>query len=431
MAQLLSTDMPPVRHQWSMADASTPCDTVVMIGKHTPSKQIETLQKAAQEASREGRNTLIIGDGASDIPTNYTELLQGKTSSNTQVVLCGHGYRNFINNYHYIALVEGQEDIAHTVQNIVSISGENPPHRVFVFSCYAEAAKENFLRTHSPVQVILDGGNNRTLIGLSVEAISTLISEGSLPHLSPEGDINQHRLYDRVTVIKGSKATTHKPTDLSSPAITDMVSAGLTRGGAPQVPAMEILQKRLLLLATHGELEEVQKLLDLGVDPNKARDLLGFNALHLAANWGHPCITEALLAHGADPHAKNNVGATPLHYAAQKKHTEATEALLAHGADPDAKDNVGATPLHYAVRYGCLEIVQVLLTHGANPNLPNNQGRTPEYYLKFVENPETKAAIERMLEQAEKLTKTEKRAAPDILEKSSAKKMRYNRQPSK
>ena len=398
MTQLLSTDIPPVPHQWSMADASKPFDTVVMMGKDTPSKQIETLQEAAQKAAKEGKNTLIIGDGKSDIPTNYTGLLQGKINGNTQIILCGHGSNR--ENYHSIDVVEGQEDIAHTVKDIVSISGESPPRRVFVYSCRAEAAKANFLKTHSPVEVILDGSNHTTLVGLNLEAIYTLISGGSLPHLPLEGDVNQHALYDHVTVIENGKVTTHTPIDLST-----MVYAGLASGGAPQIPAMEILQKRLLLAATRGNTTEVQQLLDLGVDPNKARDLLGFTALHLAANYGHPCATKVLLKYNAHPDAKDNVETTPLHYATIYGHSAVVKELLEHGAHPDAKDNVGATPLHYAVRYGCLEIVQVLLTHGANPNLPNNQGRTPECYLEFVEDPETKAAIERMLEQQTEKTK--------------------------
>ena len=402
MAQLVSTvhsaDIPPVPHQGFIADASKPFDTVIIIGYDHSPEQIIFIKEAAQKASRESKNTLIIGDGKSDIPTNHTELLQDKTGNNTQIIIIGHGKET--NKRHFIGLVKGQENIAYTVQNIVSISGENLPRRVFIFSCYAEAAKANFLETPSPVEITLEGSNAPTLIGLNLEAISTLISRGYLPHLPPEGGVNQHALYDHVTIIKGKIVTTHKPIALSATMAT--VSSGLISGGAPQIPAMEILHKRLLLAATHGELEEVQKLLDLRVDPNKARDLLGLNALHLAANCGNPCMTKALLAHGADPNLSDTDGFIPLHFAAQSGRATVAEVLLAHDADPNLQNFEGVTPLHFAAQEGYPTVVVALLANGADPNLSDTDGFTPKDYLEHVENPETQAAIERMLEQAER-----------------------------
>ena len=374
MAQLISahsTDVPPVPHQWFIADASTPFDTVVMIGYDHYPEQIEFLISAAEEAAKEGKNTLILGNGESNIPTNYTGLLQGKINGRTQVVLFGHG--NESDNYHSIDLVEGQEDIAHTVQDIVSISGENPPHRVFVFSCYAEAAKANFLRTHSPVQVILDGSHNPTLIGLNLKAICTLISGEYLPHLPPEGGVNQRALYDHVTIIENGKVATHVPLTLS----------GLINSGTPQLAAPEILRNRLLLATDHGDTTKVKQLLALGINPNQAKNLLELTPLHLTAEKNHLSTAEALLAQGADPNLPDREGFTPLHFAAHYGHLEMVEKLLAYEANPNAQDKNEETPLHLATRQGHTHVAEALLKHRANPNFPNNNKATPLHFAAY------------------------------------------------
>ena len=418
MAQLVSTahsaDIPPVPHQGFIADTSKPFDTVIMIGYDHYPEQIEFLIITAEEAAKEGKNTLIIGDGKSDIPTNYTELLQGRTNGSTQIILFGHGEE--INNHHCIDVVERQEDVAHTVQDIASISGENPPHRVFVFSCHAEAAKANFLKTQPPVEVILDGSHNPTLLGLNLEAISILIRKGHLPYLSLEGDVNQHTLYDHVTIIGNGNVITHVPLTLS--ATVAMAPTGLVSGGAPQIPAIEILEKRLLLAAAHGDIKKVQQLLDLGVDPNKAKDMLGFTALHLAVCYNHLEIAEKLLAHGANLNAKNQVEATPLHLASKEGHPTIVATLLANGANPNLQDFEGVTPFHLVTFCGHPEVVENLLAYGADPHAINNEGYTPKDYLAHVKDPATKAAIAEMLEDAEKEWQKE-HPAPTTLEEPS------------
>ena len=372
MAQLLSTahstDIPPAQNQRFMADASTPFDTVTMVGKNISLKTIDILQEAARKAAKKGKNTLIIGDGESDISTNYTELLQGKTSGNTQIILCGHGKKR--NNHHFIGLVKGQKDIAHTVQDIVSTSGENPPHRVFVFSCYAEAAKENFLKTQSSVQVILDGSNHPTLLGLNLEAISTLINEGHLAHLSREGGINQHALYDTVSIILKDTFTTHVPLTIFS----------LVNGGTPQLAAPEILQKRLLLATARENTTKVKQLLDLGVNPNKVKNPLKTSPLHLAAESGHTEIVEILLEHGAHPNLPDIEGTTPLHLSIYYRHPATVEALIKHDANPNAQNYQGFTPLHFAAENGDLTVVEILLEHGADPRLPDIKGIMPLHF---------------------------------------------------
>lgn len=88
--------------------------------------------------------------------------------------------------------------------------------------------------------------------------------------------------------------------------------------------------------------------------------------LHLATSGD---VVAALLAGGADIHARDSVGNTPLHIAAYHNASEATVALLQHGADIHAGrgDDSGrpTTPLHNAAHLLNLEVVRVLLDHGA------------------------------------------------------------------
>ncbi len=78
---------------------------------------------------------------------------------------------------------------------------------------------------------------------------------------------------------------------------------------------------------------------------------LDSTALHISAHRGFQGIVELLLAHGADPNAREGCsGTTPLHWAAEAGHRGVAEALLAHGAALDVRDAWHAqTPLDWAV----------------------------------------------------------------------------------
>jgi ankyrin repeat protein len=109
----------------------------------------------------------------------------------------------------------------------------------------------------------------------------------------------------------------------------------------------------------------------------------GDTLLHVAAAGFRTDAALALLARGADVHARNRRGATPLHYAADTNHDDAgaqaatIAGLLKEGADPDARDKSGTAPLHRAVRTRGLSAVKALLDGGADPELPNGSGSLP------------------------------------------------------
>jgi len=65
----------------------------------------------------------------------------------------------------------------------------------------------------------------------------------------------------------------------------------------------------------------------------------------------------ALVAAGADVHAKDASGSTALHRAGGSGMAEAVDALVAAGADVHAKNDLGCTALHEVGKRGCAKTV--------------------------------------------------------------------------
>jgi len=124
-----------------------------------------------------------------------------------------------------------------------------------------------------------------------------------------------------------------------------------------------------------------------------------------AARAGRADVVTALLEHGADVNAKENVrGQTALMWAVSQRHPEVVRALLKQGADASVHthsnpqlvytgdvsgagrnpadwvmrtlDRGGSTALMFAARQGDLESAKLLLAAGANPNEVGPEGMT-------------------------------------------------------
>ncbi|WCJ41237.1 Ankyrin repeat family protein [Euphorbia peplus] len=106
--------------------------------------------------------------------------------------------------------------------------------------------------------------------------------------------------------------------------------------------------------ARRGDLKEVKRLLDKGMDVNvlawgpKSK---GVTPLHLAAEGGHIDVMDELLERGANIDARTwgSCGWTPLHSAAKERKKEAVKFLIENGAFlPDNMDDIRFNPpLHY------------------------------------------------------------------------------------
>lgn len=111
-----------------------------------------------------------------------------------------------------------------------------------------------------------------------------------------------------------------------------------------------------------GDIVEVDKLLNSGIDPNTP-NAFGWTALHNTAykNPGNgPKIVAALVAAGADVHAQTFDGYTPLHTAAASNHKAVARALIEAGANPEFRAPNGKTPLDLAREANAFETVEYL-----------------------------------------------------------------------
>jgi ankyrin repeat protein len=127
-----------------------------------------------------------------------------------------------------------------------------------------------------------------------------------------------------------------------------------------------------------GELERVERLLadERGINTYSPD---GWTPLHLAAFFGHPKITEMLLAQHADVAARsrNSNGNTPLHAALAGNHKFVVGLLIGHGADVNAADANGWRPLHLAAANNNLDAIRALIAQGADVTAGNGEGSTP------------------------------------------------------
>jgi ankyrin repeat protein len=107
-------------------------------------------------------------------------------------------------------------------------------------------------------------------------------------------------------------------------------------------------------------------------------------ALLEATSRGDVQEVERLLKAGSDPNSHNEDGLTPLHQCAIDDNEALVRILLKYNADVNAKDTELWTPLHAAACCGYIEIVKLLIHNGADLLAVNSEGNMP-YDLCDVE----------------------------------------------
>ena len=119
----------------------------------------------------------------------------------------------------------------------------------------------------------------------------------------------------------------------------------------------DILNKNLLDAVTERNVEEVQRCLSDGADPNT---ILGEDHV-----W---------------------TGGTVLMYAASNNDVSIMEELLKAKANPNKADGWGNTPLIIATTRKQIEAVKCLLNHGVNKHLKNKNGETVFDLIQKIEH---------------------------------------------
>jgi uncharacterized protein len=127
-----------------------------------------------------------------------------------------------------------------------------------------------------------------------------------------------------------------------------------------------------------GESKRLRELLSSDRSCANAVASDGFTPLGLAAFFGHADAARLLLASGADPNlaSRNAQRVAPLHSAVAGGSVEIVRALLAHGADVHARQDLGFTALHGAAAEGSEEMVRLLLAHGSDRAARSDAGQT-------------------------------------------------------
>jgi ankyrin len=146
----------------------------------------------------------------------------------------------------------------------------------------------------------------------------------------------------------------------------DIESARLLLGAGANIEDTAPTGTSPLVLAAHSDQAAFSTfLLERGANPDSSG--AGYTALHAAIVRGNVTLVKTLLAHGANPNArqtkgsparrysgfgldKNTIGATPFLLAARAAQLESMRALAASGADVNARLDDGTTPIMAAAR---------------------------------------------------------------------------------
>lgn len=141
-------------------------------------------------------------------------------------------------------------------------------------------------------------------------------------------------------------------------------------------PEIRAVDKRfsllLQMLATSGDVDSIELLLDRGTDVNSCGHYYGC-ALQAAARFGHLKCVQCLLDANAEVNMINGAHGTPLQAAIIGNHQEIVTELIAHGADPNlySKDSKKSTektpPLQLSVQCNHRLLLKQLLNAGAKP----------------------------------------------------------------
>jgi ankyrin repeat protein len=174
----------------------------------------------------------------------------------------------------------------------------------------------------------------------------------------------------------------------SRPTIARLLEAGANPNLAPATGGTP-----LMLASRGGDAESVKLLLRHGADVNVKEAVNGQTALMWAVAHKHPQVVDALIAAGADIHARSGSSRqvvllccptwagdaegtveldhgrlTPLLFTGVTGDADSARRLLAAGARVNDTAAVGATTLVMAAHAGFGPLVTLLLEHGADPN---------------------------------------------------------------
>ncbi|KAJ4758096.1 S-acyltransferase [Rhynchospora pubera] len=163
------------------------------------------------------------------------------------------------------------------------------------------------------------------------------------------------------------------------------VSGAIAGGGAGGGPTEEeALKNDVYTAAAYGDLEKLQRLVEVEGHSVVEPDGLGYHALQWAALNNRTAAAQYIIEHGGDVKAVDHTGQTALHWSAVRGHIQVAELLLKEGAKIDAADLYGYQTTHVAAQYGQTAFLyHVVAKWNADPDVPDNDGRSPLHWAAY------------------------------------------------
>lgn len=151
----------------------------------------------------------------------------------------------------------------------------------------------------------------------------------------------------------------------------------------------------LIFGAVDGESSETIKfLIERGADVNFKDHSENTPLIH-AVNQGQDQIVAFLLDHGARVSGINKAGHTAFYLTVYRGSGPMTKLLIERGAQIDFQDEGGNTPLHVAARNDNAGLVQLLLNGKARVSIKNKRGFTPLYASEEMSYRETSGLLKK------------------------------------
>jgi len=124
-----------------------------------------------------------------------------------------------------------------------------------------------------------------------------------------------------------------------------------------------------------------------------ARDGLGNNMLHYAAEWGLNNAITMIIRGGIPVDTQNATGQTPLFMATKSNSSSTLKIFVDNNANLNARDSQGNSPLHAAVRWNALTSITFLITAGIDVDVHSLNGSTPLHDSVTLNLPEAQALL--------------------------------------
>lgn len=154
------------------------------------------------------------------------------------------------------------------------------------------------------------------------------------------------------------------------------------------IMGVESTPDRIIQFSAQGDVNNVELLLQSGLDVNTSEPRRNVSALHNAAAQGHLRLVSRFLELNANVNAQDWHGNTALISAAYFGRLEVVKILVAKGAEINIVSREGLTALTAAIYSNNQGLVSYLLDNGADPRL----GRDPA--LVIAERSNRKAMAE-------------------------------------